>query len=380
MKNLIQNIPVKIRLMGLFSAVCLVLAGIILICENQIIKGLYDQQMARRWSKEGEAAQVSVFFAEDAVENENYFLGIGQSVDKALQNAAITKEKEQARLWISAVSRMGKVTLSTQRAKVELQAVGVRGEFFQFHSQKIVKGAMFSEDNLMKDGIIIDRETAWQLFGSSDVAGMQVMIGQVPHYISGVIERGNSRLEEAAGLEKPICFLSLESLNQYGTAKGGFTYEIVLPNPVKGFGFSTMQTVIGNENENVVMVENSTRFQFLSLVRVLKDFGIRSMSFKGVVYPYWENIARGKEDVLALLLLLKMMLLVLPVIFIVTLIVYLWKNRTWNMGQAVAWGKDKLYEADSKRVQKKKKRKESAHRTVKTEGKKEENREKGKIN
>ena len=364
MKNLIQNIPVKIRFMGLFSAVCLLFTGIILICENQIVKELYDQQMAMRWSKDGDAAQVSVFFAEDAVENENYFLGIGQSVEKALQNAAITKEKEQARLWIWAVSRMGKATLATERAKIELQAVGVSGEFFQFHPQKIVKGAMFSEDNMMKDGVIIDRETAWQLFGSSDVVGMQVMIGAVPHYITGVIERGDSRLQKAAGLEKPICFLSLDSLSHYGTVKGGFTYEVVLPNPVKGFGFSTMQTVVGNENENIVIVENSTRFQFLSLVRVIQSFGTRSMSFKGVVYPYWENIARGKEDILALFLVLKILLLIVPVIFAITFISYLWKQRTWRLGQTVTWVQDKIYEAGARRAQRKKKKRK------KQEGKK----------
>ena len=252
---------------------------------------------------------------------------------------------------------MGEATLSTKRAKVEIQVVGVRGDFFQFHPQKIIKGAMFSEDNLMKDGVIIDKETAWQLYGSSDVVGMQVMIGEVPHYITGVIERGNSRLEKAAGLDKPVCFLSLESLNSYGMPDGGFTYEAVLPNPVKGFGFSTMQSVVGKENENVVIVENSSRYQLHSLFHVIKNFGTRSMSFKGVVYPYWENIARGQEDVLALLLMLKIILLVLPVIFVVCLMIHIWKYKTWNVKQMVTYVQDKIYEAGTKSVQKKSRRK-----------------------
>ena len=91
--------------MGLFSVVCLLFAGMILICEHQIQKNLYDQQMGKRWSKEGNAAQISAFFAEDAVENENYFKGIEQSVGKALQEASIVNENENARLWIDAVSR-----------------------------------------------------------------------------------------------------------------------------------------------------------------------------------------------------------------------------------------------------------------------------------
>ena len=234
--------------------------------------------------------------------------------------------------------------------------VGVGGEFFQFHPQKIVSGAMFSENNLMKDGIILDEDTAWQLFGSSDVAGMQVMIGEVPHFVTGVVERAQGRLQKAAGLEKPICFLSLESLEEYGVPKGGFTYEIVLPNPIQNFALSTMQNIVGASSENIVVVENSTRFEFLRLIGVIRDFGIRSMSLNGVVYPYWENVARGLEDTLALCLLLKSILLFFPIIFVIIVLVYLWKNRTWTLGKGISWVQDKVYEVGTRRVQKKKKK------------------------
>ena len=287
MKKLIHNLPMKIWVMGLFSVICLLFTGIILICEQHIQKELYDQQMAERWSKEGDAAQISAFFAEDAVEDESYFIGIEQSVDKALQTASIVNENENARLWIDAISQNGKVVLGSERAYVELNALGVSGEFFQFHPQKIISGSLFREDSMMQDGVVIDEETAWQLFGSSDVAGMQIMIGQVPHYITGVIERPEGRLEAAAGLGKSVCYLSLDSLKNYGTVTGGFTYEIVMPNPIKGFALSTMQTAVGTENEEVVLVENSTRFDVLSLFQIIQDFGIRSMSFKWIVYPYW---------------------------------------------------------------------------------------------
>lgn len=329
----------------------------ILIGEHQIQKGLYDQQMAKRWAKDGNASQVSAFFAEGAVEDENYFKGIEQSVEKALKEASIVNENENARLWIDAVSRSGKVVLGSDRAYVELQALGVSGEFFQFHPQQIVSGSLFREDSMMQDGIVIDEETAWQLFGSSNVAGMQIMIGQVPHYITGVIERPEGRLESAAGLGKSVCYLSLDSLQNYGTVTGGFTYEIVMPNPIKGFALSTMQTAVGTDNEDVVLVENSTRFNLLSLFQVIQDFGIRSMSFKGIVYPYWENIARGQEDILALLLLIKCVLLITPSIFIIGLVIYLWKRKTWTLRKGVTWMQDKVYEAGTRRMQKKQRKK-----------------------
>ena len=355
MKNLIHKIPAKVWILGLFSAVCLLLAGGILIYENQVVKELYDQQMAGRWDKGGSSSQISLFFAEDAVEDAAYFKGIEQNVDKALLMASIVSGNENARLWIDAVSRNGKVSLSTNRSKIEVNVVGVSGEFFQFHPQKIVSGAIFSESNLMKDGIILDEDTAWQLFGSSDVAGMQVMIGEVPHFVTGVVEREQGRLQKAAGLEKPICFLSLESLEEYGVPKGGFTYEIVLPNPIQNFALSTMQNIVGTNNENVVVIENSTRFELLRLIGVIRDFGIRSMSLKGVVYPYWENVARGLEDILALCLLLKSMLLLFPIVFAMIVLAYVWRNRTWTLGKGIVWMQDKMYEAGTKRVHKKKK-------------------------
>ena len=122
MKNLIQNIPVRMKRLGFFSAICFLLLGMIFLCEHQMKKGLYDQQMAQRWSHEGDAAQISAFYSEDAVEDENYFKGIGQSVEKALQTASIVKENENARLWIDAVSKNGKVTLTTSRGSIEVNA------------------------------------------------------------------------------------------------------------------------------------------------------------------------------------------------------------------------------------------------------------------
>ena len=360
MKNRIQNIPMKMWIAGLFSVICLLFTGLILLCEHQIQKGLYDQQMAVRWSKEGTASQISVFFAEDAVGDENYFKEIEQEVEGALKEASIINENENARLWIDAVSKSGKVILSSERANVELAALGVNGEFFQFHPQKIVSGSLFREDSMMQDGVVIDEETAWQLFGSSDVARMQIMIGQVPHFITGVIERPEGRLTEAAGLGKSVCYLSLDSLKNYGTVTGGYTYEIVMPNPIKGFAFSTMQTIVGKDKENAILVENSNRYDLLSLFQVIQDFGIRSMSFQGIVFPYWENIARGQEDILALLLFIKCILLITPSIFVVVLIIDLWKRRTWHLTHGVVWIQDKIYEAETRRVQKKQKKLEIA--------------------
>ena len=340
------------------------LLGGLLVIEQTMQKKLYDQQMAKRWSKEGDAAQISVFYPQGEVEDAVFFRGIEQSVDKALQQASITTEKEGARLWIDAVSRSGKIILRSERATLEVKAIGVRGEFFQFHPQKVLEGALFREDSMMQDGVVLDKETAWQLFGSYDVEGMQIMIGQVPHRITGVIERPTGRLQRAAGLDKAICYLSLDSLETYGTATGGFTYEIVMPNPIKNFALSTMQAAVGKENEKLVVIENSSRFHILPLLMVMKQFGIRSMSFQEITYPYWENVARGYEDIFALFLGFKIVCLMNPVVFLFAVLILYWKRKTWTMKKGIVWIQDTLYERSAKRTQEKKQRKDSTKMKV----------------
>ena len=354
MKKRIQSLSWKEILWIAFVIICLILSAIILWVEHLLQKDLADQQMAVRWSEKQDVAQISCFFAEGMVEDADYFRSVEQGVEKALLEASIVAEKKNARLWIDAVSRNGKVVLKSDRATVELNAVGVKGEFFQFHPLYLLNGFFFHQNSMMQDGIVIDEETAWQLFGSEDVAGMQVMIGQVPHYITGVVQKETGRLQKAAGLNQSVCYLSLDSLEQYGSVTGGFFYEIVMPNPIDGFAFSTISSTVGYENhqDKIQVIENSRRYDIFPLFEVIQDFGIRSMSQKGIVYPYWENIARGYEDIFALTFMIKILLILQPCIFFIFCMIRLWKKRTWTLEKGIQWISDKVYDIGVKRNQK----------------------------
>lgn len=61
------------------------------------------------------------------------------------------------------------------------------------------------------------------------------------------------------------------------------------------------------------VLENTTRFDFLNLLKQLTQFGTRSMSSKAIIYPYWENMARGYEDIALLLLVFELLFIcILP--------------------------------------------------------------------
>ncbi len=347
-KNFIGQISPKQIIRAVITITCILGFGLITLGEGLVRGRLYDQQMAGRWSDEKDVAQVSCFFSEKEVSETDYFLGIRANLDKAFQEAAISTEKENTRLWIDAVSRPGKVTIANGAKTVELEAVGVMGDFFQFHPLDLKKGSFFSSESMMQDGIVIDEETAWQLFGSSDVVGMEVTIGQVPHFVVGVVQKETGRIAEAAGLEKSLCYLSMESLEQYGTVTGGYCYETVLPNPVEGFALSTLNTAIGGEKKQVQLVENSSRYEFMPTLQVIRNFGLRSMSSQGIVYPYWENIARAYEDIFALTLFTKITLLIFPCIQAICGLVFLWKKVSGSLENGYSRISDYLYDYEVK--------------------------------
>ena len=122
------------------------------------------------------------------------------------------------------------------------------------------------------------------------------------------------------------------------------------------FAYSALQTAVGSGNENVILVENSSRFQALSMLKIIQQFGTRSMSFKEIVFPYWENVARGYEDIFAVLFIVKSIVLIVLGSFFFAVIVACWKRKTWTLENGITWMKDALYEKSAQRAKKKQKR------------------------
>lgn len=311
--------------------VSLFLALVLQIISSHLKKNLDTQQMAQRWDNSGKSAQVSCFISENAEVTVQQLVNLEHAIDAALLEVSITNDQENARLWVDAYSARGELTVASSKTSITSTAIGVGGDFFLFHPLKLVNGSFFSTDDVMKDYIILDEDAAWQLFGSNDIVGMQVSINGVPHIVRGVIERGVGRLNDKAGNDKITFYVSYDSLSKYGTSKGINTYEIVMPNPISGFALSTVRDKIGIDESNFEVIENSKRYTTLPLLTVLSQFGIRSMNQKAIVYPYWENIARGYEDILALILFFELLFLLISTIIVVCLIVIAYRHRTWNM-------------------------------------------------
>lgn len=324
---------------------CLVLAGCLAWISSVICGSQLSQQMAKRWDKEGNSAQISCFFSDSLETTPDTIRSFEYSLDTKLKEASITAPNEQARLWISAYSAKGQVTLSSSRASVSVGAYGVGGDYFQFHPLVLEPGGMyFSDDDIMQDKVILDQNTAWQLFGSYDISGQPITIGSGENahigVVAGVVASESGWMNEKAGGTATTVYLSYDMLDAFGWHSGINVYEIVMPNPITGFAKDIVTENIGYTEDQVEIVENSSRFSFLSLLSVIRQFGTRSMNTKAIIYPYWENAARGWEDILSILLVIQILLLTVPAVLALLWLRKCWKNRPFHMADVKRWLSD----------------------------------------
>lgn len=328
---------------------------------------LQEQQMADRWSKSGGVAQVSSFFAADAGVTEESIRMFEHSLEAVLQEASISQSSENptARLWADAYSASGKITVSNNKASIQADAIGIGGDFFLFHPLRLLSGSYFSGNDLMQDYCVIDQDAAWQLFGSNDVAGMTVYIGSVPHIITGVVERPAGKMDKKAGLDSTVVYVSYQTLENLGTSYGINHYEIVMPNPISGFAYDHVQKNIGDEETKIEVVENTSRFSWVSNLQTIGEFGSRSMNGKAIIYPYWENLARGYEDIIALITVFMILFLLYPVVLIIVLLVIWWKHKNWTMHDVRVYliNRAELY-MEKKRIRRQKEKREKGHRKI----------------
>lgn len=91
------------------------------------------------------------------------------------------------------------VAVSGPAGKSNVKTYGVGGDFFLFHPYTLLSGSYIAESDFAQDRVVLDENLAWQLFGSSDVAGMEVTIGERNYPVAGVV-----RLEDDKATKKAL--------------------------------------------------------------------------------------------------------------------------------------------------------------------------------
>ena len=325
------------------------LAALSVLCTARLTEYrslLLTQEAAARWRGGSEArfAQVSVFLPVDGTIDKDAVRTFRSALDQAMVDASL-EAPEGGSLWQDAYcGTAASVAVSGPAGKATVKTYGVGGDFFLFHPLTLLSGSYISERDFVNDRVVLDENLAWQLFGSSDVAGMEVTIGERTYPVAGVVRLESDKASKKAQTEPAMLFMSYDALNAVQETKID-TYEIVLPDPISGYALSVVQGKfpVGNG----VAVENSNRYSALSLAKVALDYGKRSMNTHAVIYPYWENAARLTEDYAALFLLLAVLLAICPVVCAA-----IWLVRT--LKRLITQAKDRTVAAIEEKIEEKK--------------------------
>lgn len=323
----------------------LALAGALcMLFTHTISQNLTSQQAAERWSGGGvRYAQISAFFTSNATIDESQVNSYRSAMQKSLEEASITSDNKKGRLWIDTYTAKTETQVTLGKRSQKVNVIGVGDDFFLFHPQNILSGYYFQKDEPTKDRVLLAEEVAWQIFGSSDIEGMDITVGGKNCKVAGVYRPDEGRIEDYAMGSQPTIYVPFELLKQLDEEAGISTYEILLPNPVRQFAknmvlkniagvdLSTNQgSEVDLEELPVEIVENTNRFSYIRLLEIVKDVGFRSMDRGDMEYPYWENIARAKEDYAALYMILMVLFFIFPVAAIVRYGIRRFKSRKWT--------------------------------------------------
>ena len=258
-----------------------------------------DQTVAKRWDKSGNSSHISVFIKDTAYFGKTQMDGFEYELNNKLDFNSVYAESDESRRFIDCYVAKTSIYLEGPSRSMEVSCMAVGGDFFKFHPVKLLSGTYFSGSDLMQDGVILDEETAWQLFGSSDVDGQKILYGDRVLFVKGVYKKSEGKIYNYARGEKPEIFVPFDLLNSEDNPLNITCLEVCLPNPIENFAANIMTELITLDGSEFEIVDNSSRYGVSNLWMIYKNKKYRSMQNHDIIYPYWEKIARYEEDLLA---------------------------------------------------------------------------------
>lgn len=289
---------------------------------------------AQRWDPEGEHVQLSCYFTEDAGFTTGTYPFIKQMLADKLKNAGVIAEEGKKFIPEAYSVNLGQHSVRCDRTgRSEAMITAVGGDFFLFRDFKLLDGSFFSETDLMQDGAVIDRNLAWELYGSDDIAGMNIYINGVKFYISGVIELPDTKAEKKTAGDFSRAYISYDGMklldggmDEYSTEQGITCYECIVPNPVENFAYNAVSEYFKNGyTYTSTVVNNTERFKPSELAKKYKKLSDYAIADKAIIYPYWENASRITEFRLAGIYYFRRLTYIIPILTLLLLIVIGWR-------------------------------------------------------
>lgn len=315
---------------------------------------LTDQSAAQRWESEGKSyAQASVYLPDEDAISSSSIPSIRLAMENALTDAGVPSEDYP---WYFALSRTTQSTLSSDDGKLTatVDVTMVTGQYFRLHPMVIRTGWYMSEDDVMHDRIILDLQTAWDLFYTDDVVGQFLQWNGQRYQVAAVVDYPEGTYNEKASGDTRRAWVYYDSpgvnstdISASGTSdtdaagdnsnstssEVSFTcMEVVVSQPVKGYAVSALQTVLKDYlPEDTVYTDNTGRFSLSGRWSILRSLSTRGISNKAIGYPYYENAAQLLENHLALRLIPEFFTLLFPAVSLIIWLFLLNRRRRWGL-------------------------------------------------
>lgn len=349
-----MRFKIKIRyiVLSAVNAAALISAAVITAVGGSMASSQQYNYAWQRWGGDGDFVQVSTFFSDDAGMNVNGVRSARSSLLNSLRSASVMIGDKKKMIPDAYSAPMGRYEVSCDingHSEAEITAVG--GSFFTFRSLRLTDGAFFSEEDLMQDGAVIDRDLAWRLYGSESISGKNIYINGIKLYISGVVDTPQTEAEKDAYGDAPRAYVSYSSAERIAdAAQSGMNaqadapvpdteaegtasrfskvtcYECIIPEPVEDIGYNAVKNVFSDQYKNKLdIVNNTARFDPKKRERAYDDLVQAVVRNDAVVYPYWENASRIVEYKLSGIYHVRKMLLFIPLLTVLWLIFRLYR-------------------------------------------------------
>jgi hypothetical protein len=294
---------------------------------------------AERWKGESKDtySQLSCYFSDDAGFTKSSVKDLKGQIYGKLEEVSVVPENGKTLILDACSTDAGNYELTCDSVgKSEAELTAVSGDFFFFHDFQLLSGSFFDDEDIMHDGVVIDEQLAWNLYGGNDIIGMNIYINNVKLFVSGVIKIPDTDPEQRCIGETPKAYLSYDAAEMLMGEKSSGSemeseqstvkfdkvtcYECIVPDPVDNFAYNTIDKTVGETYKGKVSVVNNTK-RFSPDVRRkafknIDDYAIRKDK---VVYPFWENASRIVEVKLSMMYGIRRYLLAVPVITLIWL-------------------------------------------------------------
>ncbi len=294
-----------------------------------------SQHAAERWrgEREMEFTQLSFFMTRDRKLTREQLYTFRTDMAQKLSEASLDPQVDSGLLhdcW----SGLETVRVSNGARGGEVQVIPVGGWFFDFHPLRLLSGSYLQPDDVMDDRVLLDEETAWLLFGGTDLGGMSFDLEGNPVVVAGVFRHDDDRFSRRAEGDAMRIYMNYDAFERLFPDKTGITcYELVMADPVRGFALTAAGEKFGLKDAEIL--NNSARFSASRLWALLKDRSARSMRTGYAAYPSWENAARAAEDSASQLFALACVCGVLPVALLLLWLVKLAARGKRKLGEEI---------------------------------------------